>query len=57
MKAIPNGDFSGEQENFQKPLRCTEELCAWCVAVDTGSKLAMIISFLTGILIQNKKVS
>lgn len=55
MKVVPNGDFSEKQENFQRPLRCTEELCAQYVAVDPGSKLATLIYFLTDILIQSKK--
>lgn len=54
MKFVPNGDFSEKEENFQKPLRSTEESCAQYVAVDSGSKLAKLIYFLT-VLIQSKK--
>lgn len=57
MKVVPNGDFSENQENFQKPLRGTEEHCAEYVAVDPGSKLSTLIYFLTDILIQSKKCS
>lgn len=53
MKFVPNGDFSEKEENFQKPLRSTEESCAQYVAVDSGSKLAKLIYFLT-VLIQSK---
>jgi len=57
MKVVPNGDFSENQENFQKPLRCTEEHCPQYVAADPGRKLTMLIYFLTDILIQSKKSS